>query len=285
MAGAIIALKIASPVVYHYMVVVPGGYAVNWPRAAKFLWELLLDSPLFLLVFGEWLVAERGSSGRDPRVRWLLAVLAVALPFSVVARAKVGGWSNSLLPALLAMAAFAALRLPKVLARVEGAGTPGWARLAYGGFLASLLLMTTFPHLTYDNNLLVAASSRDREYWRTVAVARGLPGRVVCPEDPTIPLYAKRYAGQNVYGERDARPAGGTWPAGIPQTVLAELAAADFVVDLTDYSEHIGGERLEELGFEPDPSVVPPLEHYKIWRRAGVGLDRVVQRFAGSDAR
>jgi hypothetical protein len=266
-AGTIVGLKFASPVIYHYMVEIPGGYAVNWPRAVKFLWELLLDSPLFLVVFGEWLVSERRSSERDPRTRWLLAVLAVALPFSVVARAKVGGWANSLLPALLAMAAFAALRLPRIWARVEQASTPVRARLAYGGFLACVVLMTTFPHLTYENNVLVAALPRDREYWQAVTIARALRGKVVCPEDPTIPLHAKRDACRNLYAERDARPSGGTWPVGIPDSVLAEITAADFVVDVTDYAEQLDEESLEDLGFELDSSVARQLEHYKVWRR------------------
>jgi hypothetical protein len=271
MAGAIIGLKLASPVVYHYMIEIPGGYALNLPRAAKFLWEVLLDSPLFLVVFGEWLVSDQRSRTRDPRIRWVLAALAVALPFSVVARAKVGGWANSLLPALLAMAAFAALRLPRILARVDDASTSVRARLAYSAFLACVLLMTTFPHVTYENNVLVAAYPRDREYWQAVQITRGLNGKVVCPEDPTIPLHAKRYAGQNLYAERDARPSGGNWPAGIPESVLAEIAAADYVIDVTDYPEHLDEERLEELGFELDTSLARQFEHYKIWRRGPVG--------------
>ncbi len=119
--AVIFGLKVWSPTVYHYMVEVPGAYRVNWPRAVKFLWELLLDSPLFLLVFGEWLVFGARSLQADPRVRWLLAVLAVAIPFSAVSHAKVGGWPNCLLPALLAMMAFCVLRLPALFRRVENA--------------------------------------------------------------------------------------------------------------------------------------------------------------------
>ena len=52
-----------------------------------------------------------------------------------------------------------------ILSRLERATTAIRARLAYGAFLACMLLMTTFPHLTYGNNLVVAATPRDREYW------------------------------------------------------------------------------------------------------------------------
>ncbi len=273
MAGVIIALKVVSPAAYHYMIEVPAGYSINWPRAIKFLWELPLDSPFFLVVFGEWLVSRRGSDRDDARGRWLLAVLAVALPSCAVARAKVGGWPNSWLPALLAMAAFCALRIPKLLARLDQMAAPWRERLTYSAFVAVLVLMTTFPHLTYDQNLITGKSDWDREYWQTIAIARTLPGRVVCPEDPTIPLYAKRYAGQNLFAEKDARPANGQWPKAMPEPVLAELSEADFVVHLEDYwGENLDAEMLEAAGFEPARSIGGDLEYYTIWRRAPLGV-------------
>jgi hypothetical protein len=268
MAGAIIGLRITSPVVYHYMVEVPGGYAINWPRAAKFLWDCLLDSPLFLLLFGEWLVVDRRSPQSDCRTRWLLAVLAVAIPFSAISRAKVGGWANSLLPGLLAMAAYSALRLPGVVARAERLSASLGSRLIGGGFLATMILMTTFPHFTLANNVVVPVAARDHEYWKAVASVHALAGNVVCPEDPTIPLYAKGYAGGNFFAERDARPERGTWPTAVPAPVMAELGAADFVVDLIENSSHIDDELLAGLGFEPAPAIAPGLEHYTIWQRA-----------------
>src|SRR5262249_2318914 len=77
--GVILGLKVLSPAVYHYMVEVPGAYAIDWPRVAKFAWELLLDSPLFLVLLGEWIVFDGGSLRADPRVLWLMAILAVAV--------------------------------------------------------------------------------------------------------------------------------------------------------------------------------------------------------------
>ncbi len=292
MTGVIVVLKLASPVVYHYMIEVPGGYAIIWRRVGKYLWDCLLDSPLFLLVFGEWMVSDRGSERTDARARWLLAVLLVACPFSAVSRAKIGGWANSMLPGLLAITAFCALRMPKVLAYLERAGTPFKARLLHGSFVATLILMTTFPHFTYTNSPVVRVAPRDDEYWKAVEFARLLPGRVVCPEDPTIPLYAKGYAGQNFFAERDARPTRGNWPTAIPEPTLAEISSADFVVDLTEHSSHINDKLLAGLGFEafrkgeapaePDkkaarrearPTRITQghLEHYKVWQRMSQG--------------
>jgi len=267
-AGTILGLKFLAPAVYHYMIEVPGAYSINWPRATKYLWEMLLDSPLFLVLLGEWLLLDDGSPRKDPRVLWLMAVLAVAIPFSAVSHAKVGGWPNSLLPALLAMTAFCVLRLPRLLIRLDTRTSPPSSRLIFGSFLALLLLMTTFPHLTYANGLIVSASPWDQAYWKAVALARGLPGTVVCPEDPTIPLHAKGYAGENFFSEKDAHPLYGRWPEAIPARALAEMRAADYVVDVTNYwGENIDDQLLEDLGFEPAEDVALDPGCYKIWRR------------------
>jgi hypothetical protein len=268
-SGAILGLKHLSPTVYHYMIEVPGAYSINWPRASKFFWELLLDSPLFLVVVAEWLFVDRGSLHGDPRLRWLVAALAVSIPFCAVAHAKVGGWPNSLLPALLAMMGLCILRLPRLLTRLEDSASPLGLRLTLGSFLATLLLMTTFPHLTYANGLLVPASPWDREYWKAVELARRLPGTVVCPEDPTIPLYAKKYAGQNFFSEQDAHPRQGRWPDELPGVVLAECHAADYVIDVTNYwGENIDDKVLEDLGFVPTEGLALDPACYRVWRRA-----------------
>jgi hypothetical protein len=270
-AATILLLKTLNPTVYHYMVEVPGGYSISWPRVIKFLWEVLLDSPLFLFLLGEWIVYNDETTREDSRMPWLLAVLAVAIPFSALSHAKVGGWPNSMLPALLAMTSFCALRLPRLLERLENLASPLPSRLAYATFLALLLLMTTFPHLTVANGPLVTVSPWDQEYWKVVAIARTLPGKVICPEDPSIPLHAKHYAGKNIFSEKDARPSNGAWPTVTPDTVLAELRTAEFVVDVTNYwGENVDETMLEELGFERDGAFALDVECYRIWRRTTV---------------
>ena len=114
---AILALWAVNPVVYHYMVVVPGAYAIDWGFAAKRIWQLLIESPLFLFLVGEWIGRDRASFRTDARMVWIVAVLTVALPSGAIAYAKFGGAVNSLLPALLAIIAFCALRLPTVWER------------------------------------------------------------------------------------------------------------------------------------------------------------------------
>ena len=65
MASVILSLGFFSPAVHHYMIAVQRGYAINWPRAAKFFWELLLDSPLFLVLFMELVFLGEGLRSSD----------------------------------------------------------------------------------------------------------------------------------------------------------------------------------------------------------------------------
>jgi hypothetical protein len=266
MGSVILGLGFLSDAVHHYMIAVPGAYSVNWARAAKFFWELLLDSPLFLVLFAELVFFGEGLRHEDARVRWLLALLAIAIPFSVISYAKIGGWPNSLLPALLPMMAFCVLRLPPMVTRAERLAGSATKRLALGSFLAALLLMTTYPHLTWGNGLIVPRSRWDKDYRETLAVARGLPGSVVCPEDPTIPFYAQGSVGLNLFSEKDARADRGGWPLEMPEPILAEMRDADFVVDVRDYwGENVDDALLEGLGFQTmDVKSIDP-SCYRIW--------------------
>jgi hypothetical protein len=275
--AAVLGLKLSSPVVYHYMIEVPRAYVIDWPAAAKHVRRLLIDSPLFLVLIGQWMVRDGASLRSDARIRWLLAALAVAIPSGAIAAAKFGGAANSLLPALLAIMAFAALRLPEFLERsVDPAARPT-AQWVLGGFLALLLLMTTFPHVP----LIVNPPPWDRAYPKVVAQAAGLPGIVVCPEDPTIPLHALQHAGRSLVSELDAHPVAGTWPHHLPDAVLADLRAADYVVDVHNYWDGPLGEAiLHDLDFAPVEGVPLDPAHYRIWRRRGAGPSPAVPRTA-----
>jgi hypothetical protein len=283
MASVILSLGFVSPAVHYYMIAVQRSYVINWPRAAKFLWELLLDSPLFLVLLADFVFLEEGLRRDDPRPRWLLAVLAIAIPFSVISFAKFGGWPNTLLPALFPMMAFCVLRLPQMVRRVEDRTRSVPMRLALGTFLAVMLLMMTFPHLTYEKGLIVPRSRRDKDYREAQRVARGLPGIVVCPEDPTIPFYASGYVGLNLFSEKDARSDRGYWPRAMPEPVLEEMRKADFVVDVREYcGENVDDAMLESLGFETmDVNSIDP-DCYRIWRRTNRLLTTVGPTFRAS---
>jgi hypothetical protein len=265
-------LKVFRPAVYHFVIEIPGTYRVDWRHAVRRVWEVLLLSPLFLVLAGEWLVVDGGGWRKDSRMRWLIAILAVALPSSAVAYAKHGGAANCMLPALFAMLTFCALRLPGIIGRMEGGSASSSVRTVRGIFAAALLLMTIFPTWGFWEH----PPAWDEDYETVIAAAARLPGAVVCPEDPTIPLYAKKYAGRGLFPEMDARPESGAWPRAMPDIVANEIRAADFVVDLRDYRDdqrlfflqpYLDEPVLRGLGFVPADDVLPGSPAYRIWRR------------------
>jgi hypothetical protein len=269
--GVILCLKVFSPAIYFYMIEVPGAYPLNWPKVARVAWELLLDSPLFLVLVGERIVFDRRRLRDDPRLLWLAAVLAVTIPSGAIMTAKAGGTPNSLLPALLPMMAFCVLRLPRILMRVKNKIDHISSQLIASGFVALLVLMTAFPHLTREHGLIVPASLRDRAYWEAVSLVRTLPGTVVCPEDPTIPAYAKSYVGRNIFSEYDAHVVNRGWPVTPPEAVASEIRAANYVVDVSNYFQDIvDDEFLEDFGFVPLRGTSLDPACYRIWRRNSV---------------
>ena len=187
--GVIVALKFLSPTVYYYMIDVPKAFSLDGRRTARMIWDLLLDSPLFLVLFTECILLDSRSLRENPRVRWLVAVLIVIIPYSGITAGKVGGWCNSLLPALLAMMAFCVLRMPRLLKSLGDCTAPLPARVMLGGFLALLLLMSTFPHMSHENNLLASRSSLDLEYGAAVSATAQLAGKSRVsrrPHDPAL---------------------------------------------------------------------------------------------------
>jgi 4-amino-4-deoxy-L-arabinose transferase-like glycosyltransferase len=275
--GVILLLRVANPTVYYYMIDVPKAFALDGTRAARCFWNLLIDSPLFLLVLGEWIVTDEGSVHKDPRVLWLVAALAVTIPFSSITAGKSGGADNSLLPALLAMMTFCILRLPRILDRLKNPKSPIAARLVLGSFAAVMMLMTAFAHMTRSYNPIASLPSWDGEYWKAVSVAKALPGKVICPEDPTIALYAKGYVGRNISSENDTHLVKGYWPDRPPELMLAEISTADHIVDVSHYIE-VNDQLLLGLGFEQDHDVPLDPRSYRVWRRkaseVGTGVSR-----------
>jgi hypothetical protein len=123
----------------------------------------------------------------------------------------------------------------------------------------------------------------DGEYWKAVSVVRELPGKVICPEDPTIPFYARGYVGLNVYSENDTHLHNGIWPDRPTPAVMAEIRAADYVVDHCEFIE-VGESLFRELGFEPVKDVPLDPKCYRVWRRGSSGSDRSAKHVRGDGA-
>ena len=275
--ATVLLLKILCPTVYHYMVEVPGGYSINWPRFIKFLWEVLLDSPLFLFLLGEWIVYDETLRQRLAAMLWLLSRAGrdhscLQLRFRMprladgpTACCRLSWLDDGLLRAQTAVRYWNASRaLASPLSF-----TPG--------------LRNVSRHLALDDDI-PPSNGRERpaggsipwnqEYWKVVSIARSLPGTVVCPEDPTIPLHARQLRrAEHLLRKRIARPSQGQWPKATRRITWCwpSFAAADFVVDVANYwGDNVDDSMLLELGFEPAEDFPLDAECYRIWRRSEV---------------
>jgi hypothetical protein len=235
-------------------------------------------------LLGECIFFDHRFLEKDPRVRWLFAVFAVTIPFSAITAGKAGGAPNSLLPALLAMAAFCVLRLPRLFERHLLHSSPG-VPLMRGALVAFLMLMSVFPHMSRSHGLFEPKNAWDREYTKVVRLVEKLPGTVMCPEDPTIPLYGKGYAGQNIFSEFDTHLVNGQWPTVPPAGFTAHCKTADYVVDVADYwQDLVTDDLLRSFGFEPVPQIGVGLECYRVWRRVALGPESRTSRTAFNES-
>ena len=195
-----------APGMWHFVVEVPAQYHVSRLRAAWMALELLSTMPLFLIALLHWLFTDAPDTYKRPQARWLIATLICSVPTALLAFAKDGGDTNSLIPAILSMGAFCAWRTPLALALLGDAGRPLPARTAAGLLFGILLFSHAYPvsQARAPGELSQHALKRglgltDRAL--IIEEARLLAGKVVCPDDPTIPLMAKGYAGRTAVFE------------------------------------------------------------------------------------
>ena len=267
LALAWLLLMVLAPDAYFYMLVAQARFNLFPLRALKLLCELPMTLPLFVVLLLDLIATDRGAPARDPQLQWLVAALIVCWPASALALTKSGGTTNSLIPALVATACFCAARLDHylhALASVRGDG----ARTLVTAVTVILVGQFTFPELLPNLGVLTQRDHRQEEYPQVVAYVRDLPGRVVCPEDPTISVLAKGYASRNVYMEFDVALVGGEWPATVPPYVVAEIQSADYVVDVENSRQDlIRPEQLHAWGFTPSVKG-PAWTVYRVWERA-----------------
>jgi hypothetical protein len=161
---------------------------------------------------------------------------------------RVGAASNTWMLFVGAAMAFSCYRLPHL------AALPWTTTLAVG--------LTAFAIF---NDPFYSSSERhgDRSYAAVITIARELSGTVVCPEDPTIPFFAKGFVGKNLNMELDEAQ------VRLPPRVRTELANANWVILLSRViaPKYLQAADLAELGFHPVR--VPRLDGsiYSIWQR------------------
>jgi hypothetical protein len=263
-ALTVLEVRAYDPAAYFYMVTLPGQYHIRLVSFWHGSFELALMSPWLLLAGLDVVLRDEPT---DPHTRWWAAGAAIFLPTGLVALAKDGGWWNSLLPFLVAAAGYATLQLPRIFAALERPRATRWRSPVAAGLTALLLgtAMVRHPGEAWKTLAGTVIEHGDARYTQVVELARHLRGRVLCPEDPTIPLLAQGEATRSLYLESDAT----FWPTRLPSYVAAHIVSARYVIQVKGpLQQLLDDDWLRELGFRrvEEPRLAGSV--YALWRRA-----------------
>lgn len=260
-AISIALLRVISPWGHFYMVEVPGEYAIGWSRWSYSMMSWVRLNTLFLVAVFAWIATTRQGAACDPVDVWILAAALITAPMCAAAHAKFGGQINSFLPTFIAIAIFIGRALPEFFAtrtlQISPIGTAILALLMPLPLLADIAAPTR--QLSVQERVV---EQGDKYYKDVIRIVRKLPGKVVCPDDPTIPLRANNYAGRSGDCELDANC------RDLPRYATAELLDAEWVVQITGPRKPIlSPSWLKHAGFAPEHWEIPSDSVYVLYKR------------------
>lgn len=258
----LIVLRFGFPLVWFYAFKVPSSYTISPDRAQQGLIGLLIFSPLFVA-----LASTIGFSGKlDPSIRsrvlWLTVATVIGCIVSVASFAKHGGSYNSLLPGFAAMTGLTILLLPGVLDMLAQPQFSLLSRTLMSVMLGLVLCATTFGIPSSWQAAFDMTSNTDN-YQYAIIQATNLPGLVICPEEPTVTLFATGRADRSLDAELDAYGR----PEKLPKSVIAWIQSANYVIRVHSPYENLGpGETtMHGLGFDMIPANLA--RGYTLWQR------------------
>lgn len=273
----VLVLRQFQPVVYYYMVKVPKMYQIPLDRL-KVAWDILIMSiPLYPAAIVGYFVHLRGKehdapvAWLAPKIIWLMAACWVGFAAAVMAFGKQFATINSLMLAWIPMTVFCCVVIPSLVRALCRSAMTGLALPKFGSFalhfsgaflIAFLTFVTAFSSGKDEFNWDLGHGTRD--YKNVIAAVKSLSGRVVCPEDPTIPLFANGYIGRNLDAELDA-----TKHRAIPQNIITEVSRAHWLVHVTGgYKSQISDRLLKNWGFKRYRDFG---RGYSLWLRTDTG--------------
>jgi hypothetical protein len=166
-----------------------------------------------------------------------------------------------MLPSFIAMAIFIGRVLPEFFACRALQVMPLASAILAILLPLSLLADVTAPTHQFQIREKVLAQG-DENYKDVIRIVRKLPGKVVCPDDPTIPLRANNYAGRSGDCELDAN--GQVYPA----FATTELLDAQWVVQITGPRKPVlSPSYLKHAGFAPESWEIPSDSVYVLYKR------------------
>ncbi|MGH7179535.1 MAG: ArnT family glycosyltransferase [Tepidisphaeraceae bacterium] len=263
----IIAISVIVPAVHYHMIIAVS----RWPMR----FDILLISPLRLFSYFTLVpvalcmmtLIRPGISLSDPTLRWLIAACVGSFPGSCLAYSKLAGSTNSFLPALLPM-----IVLSIVGIAAEWESTPAnlipAARTRVFAWLMALVMMLSAVEISKASvHALFVEGHGDGNSPRVVQYIRKLKGRVVCPDDPTIPIRALGQPCRSSWAENDTNVT--EW---LSPYLRAEILSADYVVVVNaSFLKYLSPSVLRSWDFVPEGWGGADMGTYALWRKSRTG--------------
>lgn len=258
--GLIVALYIIAPHVHYHMITAVSRWPVRFDVLAalplRFLgFYILLPVALSLMI-----LIRPGIRFGDPKIRWLIAAGVGALPGGFLQYAKAGGGTSGFMPALIPLMVLSTLGIVAAW-EATSASVISPARARAFACLIALVMMVDGVETSRESLRLFVDGHGDKHYPQVVEHVRKLEGRVVCPDDPTIPIVALGQTGRSYWAESDTHFA-------IPMPgVYREISSADYVIVVNSQVTKSDPDILRRLGFVPASWGGADMGVYELWRK------------------
>jgi hypothetical protein len=245
------------PLGYFYVIAVPAQYGVPlllWLKSlaieVRYLIPLLITAVIWMIACWK----------ADRLKTWLVACILASAPLSAAAVAKPGGQVNSYLPLFVAGVFFTMILWGDLDRACRIRFRP------HSRFALSLLIgiLIALDAISIPRAAIWAGTHPrhgDASYSRVIRRVRQLPGMALSPEDPTITLFAKGYAGRSLDAELDARGS-----RDVPPQVSDEMMRSRWVIRVIGTWDGPGrAEDLIRLGFHRVPDSAFSSGTYELW--------------------
>jgi hypothetical protein len=230
----VLVMRIAAPVMFFNMLVALTKFRIIPSALITNSVILLKDLPLFFVVLIHWLV--RHDTTKDQIGSWLVVTVVVTAGAGILAASKVGGEANSLMFPLLAAAAFVVWHGPHALNDLlDHLREPKKREFALSLGLCAIVstgIVNGVPRPPSLEGARVAKQGRET----AVRAVRELSGRVICPEDPLIPVQAGRPGNVVAVFELDIEgmELSRNVPIPLPSRLSTDIGHADHVLTVKD---------------------------------------------------
>ena len=259
-------IRLAAPNVDYYMIEALARWPIQYARLAYTVCVFLAFMPIVpaALCLGLlWRRDERELTDRD-RVLWLAAACIIATPASIVAFSKVGGVNNSYVPALFPLVTLSIILIARGWQTIiRTAHPPARRAQAFAWLLTFIMLASAFSGSSDQLRTMNSPAHGDAHYPQVVQYVSGLSGRVVCPDDPTIPIHALKQTGRSFWAENDA-----TLADTMPQYLINEIRGADYLITVkSPWPKYLMISGLNSIGFYEEGWSGADMGAYTLWRK------------------